>query len=258
MASISEVSVFRLQSKHLPQPLLEGEEREAQIGYELYRSGGEYEIKQIAFAKKHGTTVFVQDIFHHIPVREKFLKTDATERKYIKSVFLNYAMVHWDKRWELSHNGKQMFLLLPAKSLVERLLDITKSDWEKNLKILQYQDSQLELAGVVGDSTLHFGSAQYFWLFVNNRPVQDRVLKRAIMEAYKRQIVPGSYPFVCLFVDIDPSQVDVNVHPRKMEVKFLDPGSIFTRVKDSIQTVIGVEKVNYAAFRKREVPLSGG
>ena len=73
------------------------------------------------------------------------------------------------------------------------------------------------------------------------------------MDAYDRQIVPGSYPFAIMFVDIDPTLVDVNVHPRKLEVKFLDPGGIFTRVKESIKEQLGEHKVNYAAFTKHPV-----
>jgi DNA mismatch repair protein MutL len=73
------------------------------------------------------------------------------------------------------------------------------------------------------------------------------------MDAYQRQIVPGSYPFALVFIDIDPGWVDVNVHPRKQQVKFLDPGSIFTRVKTAIQDVIGESKVNYASFAQPDI-----
>ena len=76
---------------------------------------------------------------------------------------------------------------------------------------------------MVGDASLHFPKGNWLHLFVNNRPVEDRLLKRAVMDAYQRQIVPGTYPFALVFVDISPDLVDVNVHPRKQQVKFLDP-----------------------------------
>ncbi len=76
------------------------------------------------------------------------------------------------------------------------------------------------------------------------------------MDAYQRQIVPGTYPFVILFVDIDPKLVDVNVHPRKTQVKFLDPGSMFRIVQENIRSLIGNQKVNYASFRKHAVQPS--
>jgi len=246
LASVSEVSVFRIQTRQADAP-------ESWIWYELYRSEWRYEIKQIPFAREQGTTVFVEDVFHHIPAREKFLKTDSTERNYIKKMFLQYALVHRDKKWSLIKDGKPVYDFLPAESLMERILAVTKKDRENKLKPLAYKDKQLELYGVAGDASLHFATGQYFWLFVNGRPVQDRVLKSAVMEAYKRQIVPGSHPFVCLFVEIDPRQVDVNVHPRKLEVKFLDPGSVHTRVKETIRGAIGNQKVNYAAFNQKAV-----
>jgi len=245
LASVSEVSVFRMQTRE--------KDTQANIGYELYHSEWRYTVKEIPFAREHGTTVFVQDVFHAIPAREKFLKSDNTEWKYIKELFLQYALVHPDKQWSLMHNGKQIFLFAPVKSLMQRILDITKKDREKNLKEIAYQDQQLHVYGVVWDATLHFATGQYFWIFVNGRPVQDKVLKKAIMQAYQRQIVPGSYPFVCLFVEIDPKLVDVNVHPRKTEVKFLDPGSMFTRINESVAQAIWDTKVNYASFRQADI-----
>ncbi len=248
LASISEVSVRRMQSK----------QTQELIWYELYRSENSYHIKEIPFAQPHGTIVYVEDVFHNIPAREKFLKTDATEWNYIKQVFLQYVMVHPDKKRDLYKDGKILFSFDPADSVMERILQVTKNDREKNLKEIAYKDDQLHLYGVAWDASLHFATGQYFWIFVNGRPVQDRLLKKSVMEAYKRQIVPGSYPFVCLFVDISPKIVDVNVHPRKSEVKFLDPWSMFTRVQETIRTAIGEQKVNYAAFRQKEVKPMGG
>lgn len=168
-------------------------------------------------------------------------------------MFIDYAIVQRDKERSLVHNGKQLFLLKPCASLMERVMDLTKKDRQPKLKPIEVQDEQLHIYGLAGDASLHFPKGDRLHLFVNGRPVEDRLLKRAVMDAYQRQIVPGTYPFALVFVDIDPSLVDVNVHPRKQQVKFLDPGSIFTRVKTSIQEAIGESRVNYAAFTKPEV-----
>lgn len=245
LASVSEVSIFRIQSKT--------EDTQDGIWFELYRSEWRYSIKEIPFPNQSGTIVYVEDVFHHIPAREKFLKSDATERNYIKTLFLQYALVQRDKKRSLVKDWKQLFMFPPCWSLLERILQVTKKDREKNFKQVEYKDQQLELYGLVGDASLHFATGQYFWIFVNGRPVQDRLLKRAVMESYKRQIVPWSYPFVCLFVEIDPEQVDVNVHPRKLEVKFLDPWSIYTRVNETISQLIWHQKVNYASFAKPDI-----
>ncbi len=243
LASISEVSTFRIQSKQLG----------AQIGHELWRDGERFQVKEISYADDHGTSVFVQDIFHAIPVREKFLKSDATERQYISKLFIDYALAHPDKHRTLSKDGKQAWNLTPADSLMTRVLQVTKAEREGKLKPINFQDEQLEIRGLAGDATLHFTSAQYFHIFVNGRPVEDKLIKKAITQAYQRQLVPWTYPFVILFVQIDPSLVDVNVHPRKQEVKFLDPGSMFACVEATVKQSIGEMKVNYAAFRQVEV-----
>ncbi len=111
----------------------------------MYKAGGKFEIREIPFAKEHGTRVFVQDLFYQIPARKKFLKSDTTERNYIKQVVMHYALVHRDKSWILKHNGKVIRNLAPGASLLERVLDMTKKSWEQNLKILEFKDSQLHL-----------------------------------------------------------------------------------------------------------------
>ncbi len=266
LASISEVSVFRIQTKKKQETRNKNPENDKgprssegdidNLWYELYRDGRHFQIKPIPFDRDHGTTIYIQDLFHNIPVRSKFLKTDATEWTYIKQMFLNYAIVHRDKKWTLIKDGKTLYQYAPHQSLAERLLEITKSDWEKNLREIAYQDEKVQMFWSVWDASLHFSTPQYMRLFVNWRPVQDRLIKRAVMQAYQRQIVPWSYPFACVFLEVDPRIVDVNVHPRKSEVKFLDPGSMFTRIKETIYTAISDQKVNYAAFTKKAVQPS--
>lgn len=181
------------------------------------------------------------------------MKSDVTERQYIQKLFIEYVLAHTSVHWTLSKDGKQLWNLSPAASLLERVLQVTKAEWEGNLKPLAYQDEQTQIRGVVGDANLHFTTSQYMHLFVNQRPVEDKLIKKALMQAYERQLVPGTMPFAVVFVQIDPTQVDVNVHPRKQEVKFLDPGSVFTLVESTVREAIGEMKVNYAAFRKPHV-----
>lgn len=251
LATISEVSGFRVQSKSEENKWKQRES--GRVWYELYRTGEKFEIRKIPFAQEYGTIVYVEDVFHVIPAREKFLKSDATEWRYIKKLVMSYALVHRDKQWKLMNNGKVIFNLQASDSLLTRVLELTKKDWQKNLKQLAYKDEQLEIHGLVGDANLHFPRGDYIHIFVNNRPVEDRLIKKALMDAYQRQIIPGTYPFVLLFIDIDPKLVDVNVHPRKQQVKFLDPWSMFTIVKSSIMQVIGDMKVSYASFKKQEI-----
>lgn len=111
------------------------------------------------------------------------------------------------------------------------------------MRILDFDQSPLRMYGVLSDSSLTFGSQENIRIFVNARPVQDRILKKALLTAYERQIHPGTYPLALLFVDVDPEHVDVNVHPRKMEVRFADPGSIYQAVHLAVKNALGNEKI---------------
>lgn len=135
LASISEVSTFRIQSK----------QQENEVGHELWRDGEHFQVKEISYGDTHGTSVFIQDIFHAIPAREKFLKSDATERQYISKLFIDYALAHPDKHRTLSKDGKQVWNLAPAQSLMTRVLQVTKAEREGKLKPLAFQDEQVEI-----------------------------------------------------------------------------------------------------------------
>jgi DNA mismatch repair protein MutL len=139
------------------------------------------------------------------------------------------------------------------QNLMERVAEMFNKDWLVNLNPFEWGDGVHTLYGVTSRAALHFWSPSYMHIFVNQRPVTDKIIKKAIIESYNRQLVPGTYPCSVLFLDIKPDQVDVNVHPRKTEVKFLDPKSIFTIVKNTIDEQIGNQKVSYAHFNQQTI-----
>lgn len=197
----------------------------------------------MTFAGGHGTTVLVEDLFFNTPVRLKFLKSSQTEYFYCYDLFVNFALIHWDKHWVLKKDGKIVFDLPAASDLLTRFGTIFKKDWESNVRILDFDGKSLRMYGVLSDPSLTFGSQENIRIFVNARPVQDRILKKALLSAYDRQIHAGTYPLALLFVDIDPEHVDVNVHPRKMEVRFADPGSMYQAVSIAVKNALGNEKI---------------
>lgn len=99
------------------------------------------------------------------------------------------------------------------------------------------------LIWVVSDSGLTFGSPDTIKIYVNGRPVNDKIIKKALLDAYTRQITPGEYPFAVLLLQIKPSLVDVNVHPKKLEVKFIDSHKIFNIVHESVKKTLGIHKI---------------
>lgn len=233
LASISEVSRLTIQTKRA----------NSTIGQTLTKIGNEIHVKGMTFAGGHGTTVIVEDLFYNTPVRQKFLKSPQTEYFYCHDLFVNFALVHRDKRWVLKKDGKIVFDLPATSDLITRFGAIFKKEWESNVRVMDFDGAPLRMYGVLSDSSLTFGSPENIRIFVNSRPVQDRILKKALLTAYERQIAPGTYPLALLFVDVEPEHVDVNVHPRKLEVRFADPGSIYQAVNMAVKNALGNDKI---------------
>lgn len=238
LASISEVSKLTIQTKT----------EDASIGLQLSKISDEIHLKHITTYFTHGTTVLIEDLFYNTPARLKFLKSTQTEYVYIYQLFIEFALIHRDKQLVFKKNGTTIFSLQPRIDFKERVTDIYKKEIEKNLREVSYEDPDLKIHGVVGDTTLSYPAPEQIKLFVNQRPVQDKILKKAILSAYERQLAGGQYPLAMIFVDIKPTLVDVNVHPRKLEVKFLDPGSMFNIIKTVIFKALGNEKVMSVDF----------
>jgi len=242
LASISEVSKTTILTKTAF----------AQIGTKLVKKGAEVVITNQPVGFEKGTLVQVEDLFYNVPARLKFLKSSQTEFFYCYNYFLDFALWHYDKEWILKKNDKIVFDLKPVRDLKERITDLYKKDWNKNLKEFVAEDDYLKIRGVVSDASLRFGSMENIKIYVNGRIVQDKIVKKAIMDAYHRQIAPGEYPFVILMVDIDPKMVDVNVHPAKLQVKFVDHNKVYGLVYQKIREILGENKIQEYFFDKKD------
>lgn len=253
LSAIAEVSKITIQTKTRNMP----------IGIQLLKKAQHLDSKKIPTSFDHGTTVIVEDLFFDTPARKKFLKSSQTEYYYLYQLFINFALVNRKVGFTLTKQDKQVFHLPPAGDLAERISAIYKKDREKKCMILDFAWEQYRLYGMLGDASLRFGSGENIKIFVNQRPVTDPVVRKAILEAYRRQLPPWEYPFAIIFLEVDPALVDVNVHPRKQEVKFLDPWSVFQLVKEEIKWLLGESKFisgdhdsTITRGTKREIPGS--
>ena len=192
----------------------------------------------------HWTIVNVEDLFFNVPARQKFLKSSQTEYFYCYSYFVNVAILHTDKHRIFKRNNRVVFDLNPS-DLLERISNIYKQDWWKNLKSFEEKNDLMQLHWVVSDPWLRFWSAENIKIYVNWRPIQDKIIKKAIMDAYSRQITPWEYPFAIVILDIDPKYVDVNVHPSKLQVKFADSQQVFQLVYSSIYNTLWWNKISH-------------
>lgn len=233
LASIAEVSKTTVISKTAY----------SEIWTKLIRRGSENIVKNMPVGFEHWTFVSIEDIFYNVPARQKFLKSAQTEFYYCYNYFVDVALRHYDKHFVLKKNDKVVFDLLPQEWLLARITDIYKKDRSKNLLDINYKDENVNLWWVISDSSLRFGSAENIKIYVNSRPIEDKIIKKALMDAYYRQIMPGEYPLAILILEIKPDMVDVNVHPSKLQVKFRDSRKIFEIIYTSVKTTLWWNKI---------------
>ena len=234
LASISEVSKITVITKT----------KYSQIWTKLQKKWGDIITGHQAVSFEHWTIVEIEDLFFNVPARQKFLKSAQTEYFYCYSYFVNVALLHVDKHWTLKKNNRIIFDLKPT-DLLGRISDIFKQDRKKNLKTFDIKTDFVRLYWAVSDPWLRFWSAENIKIYVNWRPVQDKIIKKALMDAYSRQIAPWEYPFAILMLDVDPKIVDVNVHPSKLQVKFADSQSIFQLVYNTISETLWQNKISH-------------
>ncbi|HOG15646.1 MAG TPA: DNA mismatch repair endonuclease MutL [Candidatus Absconditabacterales bacterium] len=233
LASIAEVSKITVLSKTAY----------SEIGTKLTKRGTEKIVNHQPVPFENGTVITVEDLFYNVPARLKFLKSTQTEFYYCYNYFVDVALWHHDKDFIFKKNDKVVFDLKATDDLIDRINEIFKKDWKNNLKTLDYSDDDLTITGVVSDPTIRFGSSENIKIYVNSRPIQDKIIYKAIMDAYNRQISPGEFPFVVLKLDIKPELIDVNVHPSKLQVKFVDSQKIYQLVYNSVYKCLSDNKI---------------
>jgi DNA mismatch repair protein MutL len=184
-----------------------------------------------------GTTVRVEDLFYNVPARLKFLKTDVTERRAIDSLVTRYALAYPDKRFKLSE-GKNITLQTSGdgdrRAILAALygVDVAK----QMLEILSEEDYRL--TGLISPTSLTRSNRREITFFINGRWVHDASLSMALLQAYHTLLMVGRYPLTALFLEIDPADVDVNVHPTKAEVRFRNQDKVFSFIQRSVRKAL--------------------
>ncbi|MEA2108260.1 MAG: DNA mismatch repair endonuclease MutL [Pseudomonadota bacterium] len=182
-----------------------------------------------------GTRVRVRDLFYNIPARQKFVKTTVTERGAILDCLNRFSLVHPDCGFTLIHNQKNVFKRTAGSDLRHRLMEVLgRETGEELLPVSGGSSTAGVLSGFTSPPILHRSNRRSIYLFVNNRMVKDQVMNSAVLKAYQGLMEKGRYPVSVLFLTIDPSLVDMNVHPAKEEVKFAEPGRIFSLIRQAI------------------------
>jgi len=192
--------------------------------------GDQQAVAPAGFPGPHGARVEVRDLFYATPARLKFMKSERSEAMAISEEIKRQAMAHEAVAFTLDLDGKTT-LRLPAEhpgdaGRLKRLAALLGRDFEANALLIDQERDGVRLSGYAGLPTYSRGNAAHQYLFVNGRPVRDRLLQGALRGAYADFLARDRHPAAVLFIDIDPLFVDVNVHPAKAEVRFRDPALV--------------------------------
>lgn len=203
-----------------------------------------------------GTTFLVRNLFYHTPARKKFLKTAATEAGYVSDLMERMALSHPEVSFKFINNGDTKLHTSGNYNLKDIIYGIYGREITSNVvKIDVGSGSGLHISGFIGKPVISRGNRNFENYFVNGRYVKSAIIARAIEDAYKPFIMNHRFPFTVLTLQIDTAQVDVNVHPTKMEVRFADQTGIYEKVYEAVKEgLLGRELIPEITIEQKNVP----
>ena len=227
LASIASISEVELKTRT----------EDADVGTLINIKSSEL-VEQSYCQMERGTSIAVKNLFFNVPARRKFLKTDSVELKYIVEEFRRVALSYPEIKFRLIHNDNEMYKL-PSGTLKKRVLGLFRKTYEEKLLRVEEDTDVLKIKGLVGKPEIARKKKGEQYIFVNNRFIKNHYLNHAIKSAYDNLISDEHYPFCVLFLDLDPSNIDINVHPTKQEIKFDDERLIYNYLKVSVKHALG-------------------
>ena len=240
LASIKAISNVTLISK------TEDEE----IGSKISFFNGNKRIENISTNK--GTSIIVEDIFYNIPARKKFLKKDTYESNLINDLLYRLAIANPNIGFKYMNNDKLIFDLFSDQNLYERINSLYGYNTAINMKEVNIESDKFKIRGYISNNLLYRSNKKNQLLYINNRTVKNDAISKVINEAYKSTIPLNRFPVFFLFIDIDPSMLDVNIHPAKTEVKIQDMDELLILLNSNLKRVINSDVELKIAFSDKK------
>jgi DNA mismatch repair protein MutL len=186
-----------------------------------------------------GTNLLIKNLFFNVPARRNFLKSNSVEMRHVIDEFQRVALANPEIAFSLFHNDQEIYNL-PAGKLSRRIIDMFGKTYREQLNQCEEQTPYVTVRGFIGkpESAKKARNEQFF--FVNNRYIKHNYLHHAVIGAYEGTLPEGSHPFYVLFIDIDPSHIDINIHPTKTEIKFDDERSVYAIMMAAVRKAVGV------------------
>ncbi len=201
-----------------------------------------------------GTQIAVTEIFANVPARRKFLKTEATEQGACLDVITRLALAHPEVRFKVLVNGKEAFTAPEVNDISKRISMVMGDDFSAHCIAIGEQKENMSLTGFISRPEYTKSNSKSIYLFVNKRFIRDNSVTHAVLSAYRQIIEPRRYPAAVLFLDMPPEDVDVNVHPAKMEVRFKNAHGVYELVSKTISQNLAEAETSKGSFVYRLAP----
>ena len=227
MASIAAIAQVELKSRR----------HEDELGTQIIIEGSEV-LSQEACSCNTGTSISVKNLFYNTPARRNFLKSNPVEMRHIIDEFQRIALANPQIFFTLHHDGQEVYHL-PSSQLKQRIVHLFGNNYNQRLVPVEEDTTIIKLHGFVGKPEFARKTRGEQFFFVNNRFVRDAYLNHAVLTAFQELLQDDTFPMYVLFIDIDPSKIDINVHPTKTEIKYQDEKSIYAIIRSAVKRSLG-------------------
>ncbi len=227
MASIAAIAQVELKTRRY----------EDELGTLITIEGSEV-VNQEACSTNAGTSIAIKNLFYNTPARRNFLKSNPVEMRHIVDEFQRVALANPNVFFTLHHDGQEVYHL-PASVLKQRIVHLFGNNYNQRLVPVEEDTSIIKLHGYVGKPEFARKTRGEQFFFVNNRFIRDNYLNHAVLTAFEELLPDESYPLYVLFIEIDPSKIDINVHPTKTEIKYQDEKSIYAIIRSAVKRSLG-------------------
>ena len=227
MASIAAIAQVELKTRR----------HEDELGTCITIEGSEV-LSQEACSANTGTSISIKNLFYNTPARRNFLKSNSVEMRYIIDELQRVALAHPEIFFTLHHNGQEVYHL-PGTTLKQRIIHLFGNNYNERLVPVEEDTNVIKLRGFVGKPEYAKRTRGEQFFFVNNRFIKDAYLNHAVLMAFKELLPEDTFPLYVLFIDIDPSKIDINVHPTKTEIKYQDEQTIYAIIRSAVKRSLG-------------------
>ena len=246
LPSIASVSRFQLITR----------DKASDAGTKIIVDGGKTK-SVVEVGAPVGTMISVKQLFFNTPARKKFLKTVGTEMSHISDTVARMALGRPAVQFRLSHNHKTVKSWPPVSQYLDRVADVLGKDSRPDLHAIEFNRNGLSISGWICSPRVTRRTSRGLYIFVNGRFVRDRTIQHGIFKGFAQRLVKGQFPIAVVFIEISFDQVDVNVHPTKNEVRFVNPHAVHEAVKSAIaQRLYEIDRVSWRPANGSQRPES--